>query len=407
MRTPSSLSREISPPPRLLKRLKTSPTAPSVQKRDDATPTISAVEAGRAKVENHLAYFKEHLSKSCIETKDDEPIIDVGEWTKLYESCEHEHGNHFVVHQHNHPISGVHYDLRLQFSKTSSLSFALPKGLPGNPNSKSLGRMAIETRVHNLWNHLIESASAKTGSLLIWDTGTYTILPRKDKAKNPPSPQTTDGESDSESEPRTTTVKHKNTLYENEKLIEAFCAKSIRLRLDGTRLPKNYTVALRLPSANNFGKPLLHPHLPRKRRRRKAHRSQPQANSTDSETDYILNLQTYPNDREDGDIDTDTEESAQTRLNNAYPGSTNTIGSVHQRRWFMLLDRASSGFVQERGAGRWVRMGKEEGEGFETFFVGGRDYERSIVTGRLAREVESDEGVEGFVGRSGWMGVTD
>jgi hypothetical protein len=31
------------------------------------------------------------------------------------------------------------------------MSFAVPKGLPGNPNSKSLGRMAIETRVHNLW----------------------------------------------------------------------------------------------------------------------------------------------------------------------------------------------------------------------------------------------------------------
>jgi hypothetical protein len=29
----------------------------------------------------------------------------------------------------------------------------------------------------------------------------------------------------------------------------------------------------------------------------------------------------------------------------------------------------------------------------------GAEAERSVVTGRLAREVESDEGVEGFVGR--------
>ena len=50
-------------------------------------------------------------------------------------------------------------------------------------------------------------------------------------------------------------------------------------------------------------------------------------------------------------------------------------------------------------------MGEAEGAGFESFLVRGRDVERSVVTGRLAREVESDEGVQGFVGRSGWVGV--
>jgi hypothetical protein len=42
-------------------------------------------------------------------------------------------------------------DLRLQFSQTSTISFAIPYGLPGNANSRRQGRMAIETRVHNLW----------------------------------------------------------------------------------------------------------------------------------------------------------------------------------------------------------------------------------------------------------------
>lgn len=45
----------------------------------------------------------------------------------------------------------MHYDLRLQFSETSTVSFAVPYGLPGNPNSIRPNRMAIETRVHNLW----------------------------------------------------------------------------------------------------------------------------------------------------------------------------------------------------------------------------------------------------------------
>lgn len=72
----------------------------------------------------------------------------------------------------------------------------------------------------------------------------------------------------------------------------------------------------------------------------------------------------------------------------------------------MLLDRASSGFVQDKGTGKWIRRGEVEGEGFEPFFVQGRDFERSVVTGRLAKEVESDEGLVGFSGRSGWMGIT-
>ena len=101
------------------------------------------------------------------------------------------------------------------------------------------------------------------------------------------------------------------------------------------------------------------------------------------------------------DLDTDTEEDAQIRTTNAYPGSTNDIGSIHQRHWFLQLDPQSSGFVlKNRGDGRgnWTA-------GFEPFIVRGRDHERSVVTGRLAREVESDEGVEGFGGRRGWTSI--
>ena len=106
------------------------------------------------------------------------------------------------------------------------------------------------------------------------------------------------------------------------------------------------------------------------------------------------------------DLDTDTDEDAQTRASNAYPGSTNDIGSIHQRHWFLQLDRQNSGFVLDQsgdGKGKWIR-GKN-GAGFEPFLVRGRDHERSVATGRLAKEVESDEGVEGFVGRGGWVGI--
>ena len=56
-----------------------------------------------------------------------------------------------------------------------------------------------------------------------------------------------------------------------------------------------------------------------------------------------------------------------------------------------------------------MRGRDEEGRlgGFETFFVRGRDFERSVVTGRTGGEVLGDEGVEGFVGRKGWRAVVE
>ena len=108
------------------------------------------------------------------------------------------------------------------------------------------------------------------------------------------------------------------------------------------------------------------------------------------------------------DIEDDTE---QVRLNNAYPGSTNTIGSVHQRTWYLSLDKSSSGFVKQHsdGSTHWIR-GKGEGmerTGFKPFFVRGKEAERSIVTGRLAADILRDEGVEDYTGRAGWRAILE
>jgi hypothetical protein len=62
------------------------------------------------------------------------------------------------------------------------MSFAVPKGLPGNPNSKSLGRMAIETRVHNLWVRYISRRLLVLRKLLTYLTEPpYRISIRKDR----------------------------------------------------------------------------------------------------------------------------------------------------------------------------------------------------------------------------------
>lgn len=110
------------------------------------------------------------------------------------------------------------------------------------------------------------------------------------------------------------------------------------------------------------------------------------------------------------------QEDKEVRRTNAYPGARNSIGSVHQRRWFLSMDRWASGFrplgVAEGGGkgGRrkWVRRGEGGRElGFESFFVMGREVVGSVVTGRSADDVMADEGVEGFVGRRGWRAVVE
>jgi hypothetical protein len=102
------------------------------------------------------------------------------------------------------------------------------------------------------------------------------------------------------------------------------------------------------------------------------------------------------------------------QLNNAYPGSINSIGSIHQRRWYLSLDRVNSGFEPspewnhassskpKTKAKFWRR--RSDG-GFEAFHVHGPEAERSVVTGRLGLHVLEDEGVRGFVARRGWRPV--
>lgn len=188
--------------------------------------------------------------------------------------------------------------------------------------------------------------------------------------------------------------------------------RKIRLRLHGTRLPPNYTVTLRLDKSSEIK--VQSPRTPRKRRRRIHAKSQstrqastppPESSTLDSDAEGTQELPDHSDDENDR-ID------ATIRAENAYPGSVNTIGSIHQRRWFLTLDRFSSGFKDEPGSGpagkRWVRRldpNHQEMPGFEPFYVRGPEVERSIVTGRLGREVLEDEGVRGFLPRRGWRPI--
>jgi hypothetical protein len=100
---------------------------------------------------------------------------------------------------------------------------------------------------------------------------------------------------------------------------------------------------------------------------------------------------------------------SKTRLTNAYPGAVNSVGSIHQRRWFITLDRTQSGFVRDGKGTTWKRKtpasSDQETLGFEPFYVRGPEIELSVVTGRTGNEVLEDENVEGFIPRRGWRPV--
>lgn len=222
--------------------------------------------------------------------------------------------------------------------------------------------------------------------------------------------------------------RHLITYVLNQNVVGSFAnrqQRKIRLRLHGTRLPKNYTITLRMDKSTDYAKPIRKG--PKRRRKgpasRKA-RAPSTSDSANSEPDSSpckfpdgVNQDEGENDSEipthsDDDID------LQIQLKNAYPGSTNTIGSIHTRRWWVSLDRESSGFERRITYNKsligsssrkstWVRsLDKNKVlRGFEPFYVQGPDAERSVVTGRLGNDVLSDEKVDGFVPRKGWRAV--
>ncbi|KAL9127602.1 MAG: hypothetical protein Q9217_003560 [Psora testacea] len=263
-------------------------------------------------------------------------------------------------------------------------------------------------------NHLIETASAATGSLLVWDTGEYEVLPYRQDDKK----ETDDEESDFR-DPRDTW----SWLSDSQKLHQSFQNRKIRIRLHGTRLPENYTLSIRLQTSDNRHE---QPKAPsRKRRRKQAGLPTPIGQVTpptsDLDEDKVVETSHAEADANATALEKELQEQEdeEVRLTNAYPGANNSIGSIHQRRWYLSMDRYASGFAPETsikdkrnsGSGRrkWVRREDEDGKvmGFEPFFVMGREVERSVITGRTAEEVMRDESIEGFVGRKGWRPVTE
>ena len=153
---PTSLVAPISPPLNpLTSNLPFDLDLQSSEKEDrKKQPLISSLaeaEAGKGHFFDHLFHFSTHLSRFIRFSDPSSPILPLSDFRDLYTRNSHPKGHHFVIHQHDHPVARLHYDLRLQINETSSVSWAIMYGLPGNVRSRRLNRNATETRVHSLW----------------------------------------------------------------------------------------------------------------------------------------------------------------------------------------------------------------------------------------------------------------
>ena len=90
---PTSLKREVSPPP-------TNRKKDIVKKQKSAT---AAVEAGEVDVEDHVVFFSQKLSAARLSEVPGRPQLGHATWLDLYQRNDlNPSGHSYVVHQHDH-----------------------------------------------------------------------------------------------------------------------------------------------------------------------------------------------------------------------------------------------------------------------------------------------------------------
>lgn len=91
----------------------------------------------------------------------------------------------FVVQLHD--ATSRHYDFRLQVDGVLR-SWAIPRGPSLDPAQKRLAQpVADHALAHGDFEGVLPDARRGTGAVIIWDRGTYTSLPGRDRAPFSPA----------------------------------------------------------------------------------------------------------------------------------------------------------------------------------------------------------------------------
>lgn len=100
------------------------------QKPQVGLSASAAIENNTVKITDHLAWFSSLLTKATLQPfPAGQPRLTILTYQSLYnDSFQSSAGAHFVITQHDHPVAGPHYDLRLQINRDSSCSWAIMYG---------------------------------------------------------------------------------------------------------------------------------------------------------------------------------------------------------------------------------------------------------------------------------------
>lgn len=100
------------------------------QEPQDGPSGSALIENNTVKINDHLAWFSDLLAKATLQPfPQGQPHLSIHAYRSLYNrSSQSAVGAHFVVTQHDHPVAGPHYDLRLQINGDSSCSWAIMYG---------------------------------------------------------------------------------------------------------------------------------------------------------------------------------------------------------------------------------------------------------------------------------------
>nr|XP_019000095.1 uncharacterized protein I203_07253 [Kwoniella mangroviensis CBS 8507]OCF63556.1 hypothetical protein I203_07253 [Kwoniella mangroviensis CBS 8507] len=241
-----------------------------IQTQDDPIGRLTRFKDGKPATVNNVETHSKHIPAMDLEhasrEKEEEAEEErVGIWGFTRSEVERfpalRRRNFWCIHRHS--ATAMHYDLRMQVDD-GTVSWAVPKGLPGISKKGESSRLAVETTIHPISYTTYEvgadgrnfSAGRKGGTLL-WDIGEYTITKPSSALDSTsdeerPSKRKRNSRSKQDSEEEGSEDRYQEDLFRQSlyRRIGYGKSRSIHFILHGGRKMTNHHFILVLASSN-------------------------------------------------------------------------------------------------------------------------------------------------------------